>query len=86
MGTNLLGMDWIRKFGLATTRIEFLKSLGGPAVLPVEVIPPITLNMLLYEFSDIFQDELGHCSEKASIQVRPDADLKSFRLEDLLCI
>ena len=76
VGTNLLGMDWIRKVGLAITCIEFLKSLGGPVVLPVEVIAPIALNGLLYEFSDILQEELGRCSEKASIQVRPDADLK----------
>ena len=76
VGTNLLGMDWIRKVGLATTCIEFLKSLGGPAVLTVEVIAPIALNKLLYEFTDIFQDELGRCSQKASIQLRPDADLK----------
>ena len=83
VGTNLLGKDWIRKVGLATICIEFLKSLGDPAVLPAEVISPIALNKLLYEFSDIFQDELGRCSEKASIQVRPNADLK---IEDLLCI
>ena len=81
VGTNLVGMDWIRKVGLATTCIEFLKSLGGPAVLRVEVIASIALNNLLYEFSVIFQDELGRCSEKASIQVRLDADFKiiSFR-------
>ena len=54
-------------------------------MLPVEVIAPIALNKLLYEFYDIFKDELGRCSEKASIPVCPDADLKSFRLEDL-CI
>ena len=78
VGTNLLGMDWIRKVELATTCIEFLTNLGGPAVLPVEVIAPIALGELLYEFSDIFQDKLGCCSEKASIQVRPDADLKIF--------
>ncbi len=75
VGTNRLVMDWI-KVGLATTGIKFLQSLGGPAVLPVKVIAPIALNKLLYEFSDIFQDELGRCSEKASIQVCPDADLK----------
>ncbi len=69
-------MDWIRKVGLATTCIGFPKSLGGPTVLSVEVIAPIALNNLLYEFSDIFQDELGRFSEKASIQVCPDADLK----------
>ena len=78
VGTNLLGMDWIRKVDLQTTCTEFLKSLGGPAVLPVEVITPIALNKLLYEFSDIFQDKLGCCSEKASIQVCLDADLKTI--------
>ena len=48
VGTNLVEMDWIKKVGLATTCIEFLQSLGGPAVLPVEVIAPIALNKLLY--------------------------------------
>ena len=74
--TNLLGMDWIRKVGLATTCIEFLKILKGPAVLTVEEIAPLALNMLLYKFSDIFQDNLERCNETASIQVRRDADLK----------
>ena len=44
---NLLGMKWIRKFGFAKTCIEFLKSLGGSAVLPMEVRVPIALNMVL---------------------------------------
>ena len=44
---NLLGMNWIRKFGFATTCIDFLKSLGGSAVLPMEVRAPIALNMVL---------------------------------------
>ena len=35
-GTNLLGMNWIQKAGLAKACVDFLESLGGPAVLPVE--------------------------------------------------
>ena len=35
-GTNLLEMDWIQKAGLATECVDFLESLGSPAVLPVE--------------------------------------------------
>ena len=33
---------------------------------------------LLADFPDIFRDELGCCSQTASIQVRPDAQLKIF--------
>ena len=76
VGSNLLGMDWIKKLGLAITCIEFLKSLGGPAVLPVEEKAAVALSKLLYKFFDIFQDLLGCCNEKAIIQARSDADLK----------
>ena len=72
-------MDWIQKVGLAKACVDFLESLGGPTVLPVEALtPPPALNKLLADFSDIFRDELGCCGQTASIQVRPDAQLKIF--------
>ena len=77
-GSNLLGMDWVKKVGMATVCIDYLKAMGnhGGVMLTVssEIAAPV--EKLLQRFSELFTDELGCCSETVSISVRPEADLK----------
>ncbi|XP_062518304.1 uncharacterized protein LOC134193493 [Corticium candelabrum] len=80
-GSNILGMDWVRKTNLSQICITFLTSLTSQKVA-LSVERPLQfqcqLKRVLDTFSDVFGDDLGFCSQSVSIHVRPDAELKVF--------
>ena len=77
-GSNLLGMVWVKKDGMATVCIDYHKAMGnhGGVMLTEssEIAAPV--EKLLQQFSELFTDELGCCSEIVGISVQPEADLK----------
>ena len=87
-GSNLLGMDWVKKVGMATMCIDYLKAMGnhGGVMLTEssEIAAPV--EKLLQQFSEVITDELGCCSEIVGISVRPEADLKVFSIPATMCI
>ena len=70
-GSNLLGMDWVKKVGMATVCIDYLKAMenhGGVMLTESsEIAAPV--EKLLQQFSELFTDELGCCSNIVGISV-----------------
>ena len=70
----------MEKVGMATVCIDYLEAMGnhGGVMLTEssEIAAPV--EKLLQQFSELFTDELGCCSEIVGISVRPEADLKVF--------
>ena len=87
-GSNLLGMDWVKKVGSATVCVDYLKVMGnhGGVMLTESSEIAAPMEKLLQQFSELFTDELGCCSEIVGISVRPETDLKVFHSGDLLYI
>ena len=80
-GSNLFGMDWVRKTGLSQVCILFLTSLTSQQVA-LSVNRPLQfqrqLKRVLDTFSGVFGDDLACCSQSVSIHVRPHVELKVF--------
>ncbi len=73
-------MDWLKNVGMATVCIDYLKAMENHSGVMLtesnEISAP--LKKLLQQFSELFAEELGCCSEIVFISVRPEADLKVF--------
>ena len=79
-GSNLLGMDWVKKVGMVTVCIDYLKAMGnhGGVMLTESSEIAAAAEKLLQQFLELFTDELCYCSEIVGISVRPEAELKVF--------
>ena len=79
-GSDLLGMNWIRKTGLFDACIAFLRSLNNQirGTVFLSEGKPTRLQEVLSQFADAFRTDLGHCSISVGFRLRPDAELKVF--------
>jgi hypothetical protein len=83
-GTNLLGMDWIQKNGLAKSCLLFLESLKGQAVLGMEQFP--ALDELLAYFIEFLGMNWDVVAKRLVFKCDQMHNLRSSLFVDLLCI